>query len=89
MPRGSGLPDTAVLVEVSNTSLRHDHWKAGTYAVAGIPDYWIVDVNRDEVVVHREPRDGVYTSVERFAVDGSIRPLIDVPPVDVGALLAR
>src|SRR5204862_5723944 len=90
MPRGSGLPAKAVLVvEVSNTSLRHDHWKASTYAVAGIPDYWIVDVNRDEVLVHREPRDGVYTSVERFALGASIAPLIDVPPVDVSALLAR
>src|SRR3982751_5804347 len=31
-PRGSGLPDTAMLVvEVSHTSLRHDLWKAATY----------------------------------------------------------
>ena len=33
----------------------------------GCADYWIVDVDRDEVLVHREPRDGAYSSIERFA----------------------
>jgi Uma2 family endonuclease len=88
-PRGR-LPDVALLVvEVADTSLRHDHWKAATYATAGVPDYWIVDVNRDEVLVHRNPVDGTYASVERFAPGATITPLIDVPPVDVAELLAR
>jgi len=88
-PRGR-LPDIALLVvEVSDTSLRRDRWKAATYAVAGVPDYWIVNVKRDEVLVHRDPRDGAYASVERFAPGDMISPLLDVAPVDVAALLAR
>ena len=56
---------------------------------AGVPEYWIVDVDRDEVLVHREPVDGAYASVARFTPGDTIEPLIDVPPVDVAALLAR
>jgi Uma2 family endonuclease len=89
LPRGR-LPDRAVLVvEVAQTSLRHDHWKAATYAAAAVPEYWIVDVNRDEVLVHREPHEGAYASIERFAPGSAITPLIDVPAVDVAALLER
>jgi Uma2 family endonuclease len=83
------LPDCALLVvEVAFTSRQHDLWKAATYAAAGVPEYWIVDVDRDEVLVHREPRDGTYASVERFVPGDHVAPLIDVPPVDVAALLA-
>ena len=84
------LPDRALLVvEVAYTSRRHDHWKAGTYAIAGVRDYWIVDVARDEVLVHRKPRGGTYESVERFIPGDTIGLLFDAPPVDVAALLAR
>jgi Uma2 family endonuclease len=88
-PRGR-LPDTALLVvEVAHTSLRHDRWKAATYAAAGVPDYWIVNVDRDEVLVHRDPGESTCARVERFIPGDTISPLIDVPPVDVAALLAR
>lgn len=88
-PRGH-LPAAALLVvEVSDTSRRHDLWKTATYAAMGVPEYWIVDVNRDEVVVHRDPRDDAYASVERFRPGDTISPLLDVSPVDVAALLAR
>jgi Uma2 family endonuclease len=51
------LPDRALLVvEIAYTSHSHDRWKAGTYATAGVPDYWIVDVVRDEVLVQRASR---------------------------------
>jgi Uma2 family endonuclease len=88
-PIRNRLPDRALLVvEVAYTSRSHDLWKTATYAVAGVPDYWIVDVDRNEVLVHREPSGEIYASVERFAAGDVITPLIDVPPVDVSALLA-
>lgn len=52
-------------------------------------EYWIVDVDRDEVLVHREPRGSVYESVERFAPGDVVSALIEVPPVDVRELLGR
>lgn len=84
------LPDTALLViEVSSTSRARDTEKAVTYAAAGAREYWIVDVDREEVLVHRAPSDVAYASTERFAAGDLIAPLIDVSPVDVAALLAR
>jgi Uma2 family endonuclease len=84
------LPETALLVvEVAHTSRARDLGKAAVYAGAGVAEYWIVDVDRDEVLVHREPGGASYASVARFAPRDVIEPLLDVPPVDVAALLGR
>ncbi len=55
-PRGaSAHPTTAALVvEVSDTSLRYDTTvKVGVYAAGGIADYWVVDVNGRQLLVFR------------------------------------
>lgn len=57
-PRDYGdHPPTALLaVEVSLSSLAYDrHRKAGHYARAGIPEFWIVDLARRRVIVLRDP----------------------------------
>jgi Uma2 family endonuclease len=43
-------------------------------AGGGAPDYWVVDVAREEVVVHREPAGGTFGSVTRHR-DGIVRAL--------------
>jgi Uma2 family endonuclease len=50
-------PTTAVLVvEVADTTLQHDMTvKADLYASAGIPEYWILDVNTNRLIVLRDP----------------------------------
>ena len=50
-------PARAVLiVEVAEASYRIDHeYKASLYARAGIADYWIIDLVRDALEVHRDP----------------------------------
>ena len=84
------LPDSALLIiEVASTSRLRDVQKAAAYAAAGVGEYWIVDVDRDEVLVHREPGDAGYAEVKRFTAGDHITPLVDLPPVDVAALLAR
>ena len=84
------LPEQALLiVEVAYSSRARDLGKAAAYATAGVPEYWIVDVDRDEVLVHRSPAGTVYENVERFAAGDQIKPLVDLPAVDVTALLAR
>ncbi len=83
------LPDSALLViEVARSSRLRDLQKAVVYAEAGVPEYWIVDVDRDEVLVHRQPSGDAYASIERVT-GGELAPLIDLPPLDVAALLAR
>lgn len=50
-------PTTAALViEVADTSVAYDRTrKAGIYARAGIPDYWIVNLQARRLEVYREP----------------------------------
>ena len=69
------LPDTALIaIEVASTSRARDLGKAAVYAASGVAEYWIVDVDRDEVLVHREPSDAAYASVERFVPGDVITP---------------
>ncbi|CAN5281731.1 Uma2 family endonuclease [soil metagenome] len=64
-------PSGAVLVvEMGITSLSIDLVrKARIYATAGVPDYWVLDVDRRMLVVHREPADGCYTDVRTLGAD--------------------
>jgi Uma2 family endonuclease len=66
--RRSGHPDTAYLViEVAETSLRKDReLKAGLYAGAGIPEYWIVNLVDDVVEVRSTPRGGDYSELRTY-----------------------
>jgi len=45
-----------LVIEVAESSYRIDHtYKSSLYARAGVPEYWIVDVARDRLEVHRAP----------------------------------
>lgn len=88
IPRDRLLDGALLVVEVSNTSRARDRRKTADYAAAGVPEYWIVDVDRDELLVQRSPVGDMYASVERFAPDDTVTPLVDATPVDVAALLA-
>lgn len=67
-------PSTATLViEVSVSSLRRDLVrKHELYARAGVPEYWVVDVDHGRVVVHRGPREGAYEEVTEVRAGGSL-----------------
>jgi Uma2 family endonuclease len=58
-PRGAtSHPNTAALVvEVSDTSLRYDTTvKLSLYAAGGITDYWVVDVASRQLLIFRDPQ---------------------------------
>lgn len=80
-------PDRALLVvEVAETSLAHDRlMKAGIYAAAAVPEYWIVNLRDDCVEVHRGPREGRYTPVTVVTKDGRI----DVEALSDSSLLVN
>ncbi len=81
-------PATAALVvEVSITTLRHDTAKARRYARAGVGEYWLVDVARRSVTVHRAPGAEGYQRMEVHG-DGAVVPApAGAPPVALGELL--
>jgi len=63
-PRPYHPATAALVVEVSVSSLRRDLVrKHELYARAGIPEYWVVDVDGRRIVLHRGPHEGAYERV--------------------------
>jgi len=59
--------DVLLLIEVSDSSTEQDLGeKARLYAEHGIPEYWVVDVQAEQVHVHRTPSQGIYQSIQSF-----------------------
>jgi Uma2 family endonuclease len=89
-------PSRALLiVEVAEASYRIDReYKASLYARAGVPEYWIVDLAREALEVHREPEASPtsvygwrYRTVEVLRAPATVAPLIAagaaIPVVDL------
>jgi Uma2 family endonuclease len=50
-------PTTALLIiEVADTTLAHDTTKAELYATAGVPEYWVIDLEHRQLIVFRDPQ---------------------------------
>ena len=68
--------DVLLLIEVSDSSLKQDLGeKADLYAAHEVAEYWVVDINAEQVHVHRGPIDGHYREIEVFQRPASIAPL--------------
>ncbi len=78
-------PNEALLVvEVADGSLPQDRLtKAAIYADAGIPEYWIVNLRRGVVEVHRRPRLRAGYATTRIARRGERIRLVAVPRATV------
>jgi Uma2 family endonuclease len=67
--------DVLLLVEVADTSGPRDRGvKLSLYAQAGIPEYWIVDLEKNLIEVHRSPAGDRYVSVEPLAPGDLVSP---------------
>ncbi|MCW6037713.1 Uma2 family endonuclease [Spirulina subsalsa FACHB-351] len=63
------------LIEYANSSLEKDSsLKYRIYAEAGIPEYWLVNLKRRELIVFRHPQGGEYAS-KMTLTTGEITPL--------------
>jgi len=90
----SGIPsgsEFVLVVEVSDTTIGRDlGQKARLYAQAGVPEYWVIDVNRRCVVVHRLPSPDGYADI-RTLFEGDTLALPEMPEdsgrVEVAQLL--
>lgn len=66
--------DIRMVAEVSDTTLAFDLGvKAALYARAGIPEYWVLDVNGRRLIVHLQPVEGVYRSIAAFAEEETVQ----------------
>lgn len=57
--------DVFLLIEVADSSLSFDrNVKTPLYAQAGIPEYWIVNLNDRQIEVFRSPEEGEYQEIQ-------------------------
>ena len=67
--------EVLLLIEVADSSGRYDRAvKLPLYAQHGIPEVWIIDLEANQVEVHREPGPGGYATGERVGSGGTIAP---------------
>ena len=70
-PEGDGLvplPSVRLVVEVADTTLQADlTHKVALYAQAGIPEYWVVDVNARVIHQMWSPADATYVDRRQVA----------------------
>jgi Uma2 family endonuclease len=74
----SGIPSGSefrLVVEVSDTTLSRDKGqKAKLYAEAGVPEYWVVDISGRKLLVHRDPVNNEYQSIQTYDDTQSVAP---------------
>jgi len=95
----TGHPTKAlIVVEISLESLAYDRrTKASLYAGGGITDYWIVNLRRRQLEVHRKPvRDSKsqfgwrYSQITTYKPDETVAPLAaKSSPIAVNDLLPK
>ncbi len=73
LPQGS---DVLLLIEASDSSLKRDqHVKLPASAAAGISEYWIADLDREALLVHRDPQGQSYRDIRTLTQHESVAPL--------------
>lgn len=77
VPRSTPRPyhpaSAALVIEVSVSSRRRDlRTKPALYARARVDEYWVVDLDRRRLIVHRLPGDDGYREVVEHSPDGRV-----------------
>ncbi|MEM1093750.1 MAG: Uma2 family endonuclease [Bacteroidota bacterium] len=81
--RATRPEDVALLVEVADSTLRTDRAvKAPRYAAAGIVEFWIVNLEAQEVEVYLEPSTSGYRRKQTYDLGDTI-PLQAFPEITV------
>jgi len=84
-PRGDEL---LLVVEVSDTTAAFDlSRKAQIYANAGVPEYWVVDLNNKRLVVHHKPDGSVYRLVQQLSETDEVS--LDGHSIRIGDILPK
>lgn len=79
-----------LLIEVSDSSIRKDRRvKTSIYAEAGVPEYWIVNISKEELLieVHTDPTPDGYRRVEVLRDGDVLRPTrlpgVEIPVIEI------
>lgn len=62
--------DALLLIEIADTTVRYDtKVKIPLYANYGVPEVWLVDLNKQKVVVYTDRSEGTYETKQTFKGD--------------------
>jgi Uma2 family endonuclease len=84
-----GPADILLIIEVAESSVDYDREvKAPLYAGAGVPEYWLADLNARRLVCYSDPADGAYRTLGHRSAGESVAPvLLPECPIAVADLL--
>lgn len=69
-PRGDEM---LLVIEIADTTAAFDRTrKAALYSNSGVPEYWVLDLNRRVLIAHREPGDAEYGLIQTYSAQDSI-----------------
>ena len=75
----SKLPDAGdvrLLIEAADSSFPRDQKvKMPICGSAGIPDYWIAELEHKSIIIHRDPQPGGYRQIQTLRGDDVVSPL--------------
>ena len=75
--------DCVLVIEISDNTLRFDQRvKLLKYALSGIPEYWILDLNKRRLEVYRVPEDEDYLERTTLKPGQTVRALA-FPEIEV------
>lgn len=76
-----GAADVFLVVEVADSSLDYaSNIKGGLYSSFGIPEYWIVDVKSQAIIIHRQASTAGYNDVQTVT-SGTLVSLAAAPDI--------
>jgi Uma2 family endonuclease len=68
--------DVLLLVEISDSTLSFDQGtKRALYARHGVAEYWIIDVEGERILIHRDPTVDGYMHLLEFGLTDGVSPL--------------
>lgn len=74
--RHPGPSDVLLVIEVADATVAYDREeKALLYALAGITEYWLLNIQADEVEVYRRPSPDGYRDVRKHGRSGVLHPV--------------
>lgn len=75
--RNPGPDDIILIIEVADSSLEYDTTvKLGLYAILGIPEYWVADLQNNRLLVYSRPEGDAYLQPRELHRGNTVAPLL-------------
>jgi Uma2 family endonuclease len=69
------VSEILLIVEVADSSYEFDTTiKKESYAILGVKEYWVVDLERRRLLVYRDPKRDSYNMLQEFHPDDTVAP---------------